>query len=191
MHLSVLLDMSADALGDRVAVTDRAGGLSYERLRDGARAVATAWSQQGTPERVVFLGTNSRAVPIALFASSLVGAAFTPLNYRLTDAELARIAERAAPAIAVVDDDIAERLAGIDGLTIVPVSEMLAIAEAAPVGIEFDAIPDPDMVGLLLFTSGTTGEPKAAVLRHSHLVSYVFGTLEFASAADGEAGLVS
>ena len=36
---------------------------------------------------------------------------------------------------------------------------------------------------VLLFTSGTTGAPKAAVLRHRHLVSYILGSVEFASAA--------
>ena len=50
---------------------------------------------------------------------------------------------------------------------------------------------DPDDVAILLFTSGTTGEPKAAVLRHRHLASYVIGTVEFMGADDDEAQLVS
>ncbi|MEO6122669.1 MAG: class I adenylate-forming enzyme family protein [Ilumatobacteraceae bacterium] len=191
MHLSVLLDMSADAMGDRTAVTDVDGSVTYAALRDGAREIARSWSEGDARERVVFLGLNSRAVPYTLFASALLGAAFTPLNYRLTDAELRRIAERAAPAIAVVDDDIVDRLAGVDGLTIVPVSELLSLARDAPADVEFDSIPDPDQIGVLLFTSGTTGEPKAAVLRHVHLASYVFSTLDFAGAEDDEAGLVS
>ncbi len=44
---------------------------------------------------------------------------------------------------------------------------------------------------ILLFTSGTTGEPKAAVLRHRHLVSYVLGSVEFMGAGEEEAALVS
>jgi len=191
MHLSVLLDMSAEAMGERIAVTDPAGGITYAALRDGAREIARSWSTDGVPERVVFLGLNSRAVPFTLFASALSGAAFTPLNYRLTDAELRRIAERAAPAVAVVDDDIVDRLAGVEGLTIMPVSSLLTIAANAPADVEFDSIPDPDQIGVLLFTSGTTGEPKAAVLRHVHLASYVFSTLDFAGADEDEAGLVS
>ncbi len=43
---------------------------------------------------------------------------------------------------------------------------------------------------MLLFTSGTTGEPKAAVLRHSHLTSYVISTVEFMGSAEAEAALV-
>ena len=49
----------------------------------------------------------------------------------------------------------------------------------------------PTQVAVLLFTSGTTGEPKAAVLRHRHLASYVISTVEFMGADEDEAALVS
>ena len=42
-----------------------------------------------------------------------------------------------------------------------------------------------------MYTSGTTAAPKAAILRHRHLVSYVFGSVEFAGAGEEEAALVS
>ena len=44
---------------------------------------------------------------------------------------------------------------------------------------------------MLLFTSGTTGEPKAAILRHRHLSSYIMSTLEFMGADEDECALVS
>src|SRR5262245_33899977 len=50
---------------------------------------------------------------------------------------------------------------------------------------------DADEIAILLFTSGTTGPPKAAVLRHKHLVSYILGSVEFGSAAEDDAALVS
>ena len=53
------------------------------------------------------------------------------------------------------------------------------------------AAGDPDDIAVLLFTSGTTGEPKAAVLRHRHLTSYVISTVEFMGAAEDECALVS
>ncbi len=50
---------------------------------------------------------------------------------------------------------------------------------------------DPDQVAIWLFTSGTTGEPKAALLRHRHLVSYVLSTIDYMAAHEDEATLVS
>jgi acyl-CoA synthetase (AMP-forming)/AMP-acid ligase II len=49
---------------------------------------------------------------------------------------------------------------------------------------------DAEDAGVLLFTSGTTGAPKAAVLRQRHLVSYILGSVEFMSAAEDDAALV-
>ena len=49
---------------------------------------------------------------------------------------------------------------------------------------------DPEDTAVLLFTSGTTGAPKAAVLRQKHLVSYILGSVEFACATEDEAALV-
>ena len=50
---------------------------------------------------------------------------------------------------------------------------------------------DPEDVAVLLFTSGTTGEPKVAVLRHRHLTSYILSSVEFLGADEAEAQLVS
>ena len=57
-----------------------------------------------------------------------------------------------------------------------------------PVEAEYDP---GEGIAIQLFTSGTTAAPKAAVLRHSNLVSYILGTVEFASAEESDAALVS
>jgi acyl-CoA synthetase (AMP-forming)/AMP-acid ligase II len=49
---------------------------------------------------------------------------------------------------------------------------------------------DPEEVAVLLFTSGTTSEPKAAVLRHRHLVSYIISSVEFLGCSPDEAQLI-
>ena len=114
MHLSLLLDMAADAMGDRRAVTAPEGELTFAELRDAAVTAAGVLGEPGG--RTVQLGVNSLPSRSPLLAASQAGTAFTPLNYRLADADLRRIAERAAPAVAIVDDDMVSRLDGVEGL---------------------------------------------------------------------------
>ncbi len=55
-----------------------------------------------------------------------------------------------------------------------------AAAIAEPTGDDGEhPFVDPEQIGVLLFTSGTTSEPKAAILRHRHLVSYIISSVEF------------
>ena len=197
MHLSSLLDIAADALGDRVAVAACAGGaasgsasgadLTYSDLSERVHAVSRHLAAAGA-ERLVAVDVNSEAVPIGLFGAAGATIPYVPVNYRLADAQLRAILERAAPGLAVVEASVPPRLGGdIAGLSLISRAEFLAAdGPAAPPG---DG--DPEDPAVLLFTSGTTGEPKAAVLRHRHLTSYVLETVEFMGADPDDAALVS
>ncbi len=190
MRTTLLLDLAADSLRARVAFGPHDGEIDFARLRNGARTAGRAFAETDA-KNVVFVGLNGAAMPLALFAAGYAGMPFVPLNYRLTDGELARLLERSAPAVALVDDDMADRLGAVAGIEIVSRN---AFEERyldpdlpeAEVGQE----PEQD-IAVLLFTSGTTGDPKAAVLRHSNLVSYVMGTVEFLGSDESEAALVS
>jgi fatty-acyl-CoA synthase len=188
VDLTLLLDLAADSLGDAIAIGSETDGISYAGLRARARAGAARLAATDAAN-TVFLGGNGPAFPIALFASAFAGRPFVPVNYRLPDGDLRRILERSVPAVAIVDDDIVERARDIDGLDVIPVSAFLAACEKTD---EAAAPEGGGDIAILLFTSGTTGEPKAAVLRHANLTSYVMSTVEFLGAAfDGQAGLIS
>ena len=70
------------------------------------------------------IGVNSAALPTALFASALMEKPFTPMNYRLSDTELARQVARTAPSVVIVDDDMAGRLPDIAGVTCITTSAL-------------------------------------------------------------------
>jgi fatty-acyl-CoA synthase len=137
----------------------------------------------------VFVGLNGSALPVALFAAGMLSRPFAPLNYRLPDADLCKLLARTAPATAVVDDNMIARLGDIPGVILVTRSAFEAACDqpgACPA--VFDENHD---IAVLLFTSGTTGEPKAAILRHANLISYVISTVEFLGSEADEAALVS
>jgi len=188
MQLTLLLEMGADSLPDRVAVTDTGGALSLGEVAARARTAATVL-RDGQGDKVVFLGQNGASLPVALFSSSLVGKPFVPLNYRLTDEDLRKLLVRAAPCTAIVDDDMLERAAGVAGVDVIARSDF---DKACTGGTDEPVEPLSESdIAILLFTSGTTGEPKVAVLRHHHLTSYVVSTVEFMSADESEAAMVA
>ncbi len=189
MHTALLLEMASDAAPERIILGELAEGVSFAELSGRARGSAAWLSGQGG-ETIVYLGLNGVCLPVAVFAAGLLGKPFAPINYRLPDADLRKLLARTAPSVAIVDDDMLPRVQGVDGVKLVPVSEFRTVcADESHRSVELPFV-DPD-IGVLLFTSGTTGEPKAAVLRHRNLTSYVISTVEFLGADDDEAALVS
>jgi fatty-acyl-CoA synthase len=187
MHTTLLLEMAADACPERLALGSREQGVSFLDLATQARSGA-AWLAARGPGSVVFLGLNGPALPTAIFAAGVLGRPFAPLNYRLPDADLRTLLARTAPSVAIVDDDMLHRVAGTPGVALVARSAFERACCEPPVAEPEPSEPD---IAVLLFTSGTTGEPKAAVLRHANLAAYVISTVEFMGAEEGEAALVS
>ncbi|HEY2710026.1 MAG TPA: class I adenylate-forming enzyme family protein [Caulobacteraceae bacterium] len=189
MHTALLLEMAAEAFADRAAVGPMADGLTYAELATRARAGGALLATQDAVT-VVFIGLNGAALPTAMFASAEIARPFAPLNYRLADADLRKLLARTAPSVAIVDDDMIARVEGVEGVVLIERSAF----EAATLDPKFrEAAHDSadHDIAVLLFTSGTTGEPKVAVLRHRHLASYVISTVEFMGAEEDEATLVS
>jgi len=190
VHLSTLLEMSSDAFGDRTAFGPIDGGLTYADLAAQARRTAV-WAARRGVANVGLVDVNSEAVPVLLYGSGLAGLPFVPVNYRLADDQLAAILARTAPSVVVVEEAVPARVGEIDGVELLTRTQFLAELAAAGDEAPPEHEPSPEDIAILLFTSGTTGEPKAAVLRHKHLASYVITTVEFMGADEEEAALVS
>ena len=190
MHLAMLLQMASDGMPDRVAFGPLEGGVTMPDLATRAQRVA-AYLTSRNAERLALVDVNSEAVPVALFGAALACKPFVPVNYRLTDEQLHGILTRTAPALVIVGDGVAERIGSIEGLALLTRKELLAIADDSDAPQSGMDGGDPDDIAVLLYTSGTTGEPKAAVLRHRNLASYILSTVEYAGAGDDEAAIVS
>jgi acyl-CoA synthetase (AMP-forming)/AMP-acid ligase II len=183
MHLSLLLAMAADGFGDRVVVGRRANGLTPRQLQDLARAGARLIAAEGA-DAIVYLAVNGPAFPAALFAAAHAGVPLIPVNYRLGAEQLDGILAHHPRAFVIADEG--SRIAGRTPARFLADARSLEMSAAV-----VDGPADTDAPAVVIYTSGTTSAPKGVLLRHEHLVSYVFGTVEFGSAEPDEATLIS
>ena len=107
---------------------------------------------------------------------------YAPINYRLSEAQLKPLLDRISPAYLITGEEVPER----QGWVVQSSEEFMNIVLAGE-NPDLTWHDDPSAVAVQLFTSGTTGEPKAALLRHEHLVSYILGSVEFMGAGEDEA----
>jgi acyl-CoA synthetase (AMP-forming)/AMP-acid ligase II len=187
MAISLLLDIAQSLDSDRLVVGRRAEQISAGRLSELATAGSALLLGSGA-KTLVFVGVNSPAFPVALFAAAGAGIPISPLNYRLSGDQLATLIGRLESPLIVADEDYAGLLKDLGHPLWTTTEWMARCAELTPGDIAF---PDDSDAAVLLFTSGTTAEPKCVILRHENLQSYVLGTVEPASSGPDEAALVS
>ncbi|MCV7195626.1 class I adenylate-forming enzyme family protein [Mycobacterium angelicum] len=181
MSISLLLEMAASGNPDRAAVVSedlRLTTAQLSDLADGAAGVIAA----SNARHVAYVGTGGAMLPLLLFAAARAGVPFTPINYRLSAEGIGALIERLPQPLVVADERYRPMLAESRG-----VDEFLTAAKNSEPASEF---LDPDSVAVVLFTSGTTSQPKAVELTHNNLTSYVTGTVEFDSAAPTDAALI-
>jgi acyl-CoA synthetase (AMP-forming)/AMP-acid ligase II len=179
--------MAAEAHGDRLAIGRRTDGITYAQLLADTRAGADQLEEQ--TDVVIFIGQSGPAFATGFFASAWRGVPFVPLNYRLGAEPLRALLDRHPDATVIADARYVDELpsAGPRRFTSADWLAAIRIADAGPPR----DIAEVDQPALYLYTSGTSSVPKAAVLHHRHLASYILGSVEFASAAETDAALVS
>jgi acyl-CoA synthetase (AMP-forming)/AMP-acid ligase II len=183
MNLALLLDMAADGFGERVAFGSRDSGFTFAALRSRARAVAAVLGA-GDEATLAVADSSGPVIPTALFGAAWAGRTYAPLNFRLPPEALARLVGRLDRPAVVARADLVAALPGAADC-----DDWLAGLGEGPVDLDYPE--HPSLPAVLLFTSGTSAEPKAAVLDHDHLTAYIFNTLEFGSADDDEATILA
>ncbi|UNK71996.1 fatty acyl-CoA synthetase [Microbacterium sp. H1-D42] len=128
--------------------------------------------------RVVTYGTNSDAYVIAFLAIARAGLVHVPVNYALHGAELAYLIEQSGATAALVDPQLRAHFDAVRADTHVETVMALrdeddAFLARSSVGdvVELPADVDGDALVQLLYTSGTTSQPKGAMLTHAALVA--------------------
>jgi acyl-CoA synthetase (AMP-forming)/AMP-acid ligase II len=189
MNTALLLDMAADTWPARAAVCCAGRVLTFDALRRLADATAQRARAQGA-RSIALLDVNGPAAFVAMYAAARAELPYAPLNYRLSREELEwQLARLDAPLVVAAASHL-EGLRSPERAVAVPSDRLLDEAPAAA-AVFVAGDPDADAIAVQLFTSGTSGPPKTAVLRHGQLSAYVLATVEFGGAGENEATLIA
>ncbi len=168
---------------DDTAVRFRGATTTWRQLADRSWSLAGALRERGVGEgdRVALLTLNHPFFLEAVLATNALGAIAVPLNFRLAPPELDYILGDATPKALLVDAPLSPVLGAIPDLASrVPTrivigerpegSDLEAYEElvAAHDPIDLPDVPE-DSTALLMYTSGTTGRPKGAMLSHRNM----------------------
>lgn len=189
--LGSLILRRAELSPNKPAITYEGTTYSYKELSDRVARLASALRAGGVNrgDRVGYIGLNSNVFLETLYASSCLGAVFVPLNFRLTGPEISYIASDAGIHTMIADDMLRpliesqrESLGCKRYITSESDSEgwepLASLLDSAEPVAKSEAVDAGD-VAFIMYTSGTTGLPKGAMLTHGNLfwnsINTVFG----------------
>ena len=160
-----------------VALVDAVGPrreLTWAELDARVDAVAAGLSSSGllAGHRLALLGRNSSAFVVAYLAALRAGVVAVPLNPQSTAAELAVLLADCGARVLLADPALAGAATDASGVTVLPLTEESLDALARP-GSPLGSPRDVEALAVLLYTAGTSGQPKAAMLTHRALLGHV------------------
>jgi len=160
--------------GDKVATIFQDEFTTYRQLDERTNRLAHALRGLGitTGSRVAYLGENHPSFVETFFATTMLGAIFVPVNTRLAGPEINFILKDSGAQVIIVSNELASlTLASLEDThvtTLVRVAQFdILVAEGTPEFIDIDVALDSPAV--IMYTSGTTGNPKGALLTHENL----------------------
>jgi len=189
MLVGEIPEIAAHHAPDKIAVRLDEHAVTFSELRDNCWRLANALLEIAQPgDRVAMLAENCVEYAYCYYGVPSAGMALHFLNYRLSPRELAYIIGNAEPSVLIVEDkffgaidQIREEISSVH--TIVTLGDrkidttdfydLLGRGEAAKPDVRIDE----DDLAWLLYTSGTTGLPKGAMLSHRNVMAAVLNSV--------------
>ncbi len=201
MLISDILRLNASKTPEQPAITYDGQTRTYAELRDEAWRLANALRTVAKPgDRVGMLAENIPEYIAAYYGVPAAGMALTFLNYRLHPREWMWILNNAEATVLIIQGKFVTQVADLLAEHAPSIRHVIVIDDGTPVegsyvgyaelvgGASADEPPrdvDDDSTAWLLYTSGTTGFPKGAMLTHRNLVTAVVeSVIEYAPERD-------
>jgi acyl-CoA synthetase (AMP-forming)/AMP-acid ligase II len=179
--LRALLVSAAERFGDRPYVVFPDRTLTYASMLGPVAATAHALATKygvGKGDRVAIAAANCVEYAITFWATTVLGGITVAMNGWWTGPEMAYALDLTEPRVLLGDQRRIERLAGVEvdaSLPVIVFEDDFAALEAEGEGVPLPAQPiAEDDAYLILFTSGTTGRPKGALLSHRSNINFLW-----------------
>jgi acyl-CoA synthetase (AMP-forming)/AMP-acid ligase II len=172
MNTGRLLSGSAERHPNHTALIYEDRSYTFRELDERSNRFAHALAGHGIqPGDTVAIFTKNRPEWIEVFfAVAKIGAILVPVNFRLSPREVAHILASTEPKLLVFEDELAEVVDELGDLPTLSVdrdySDWVDNGSPTPPGVQLPK----GAIHSICFTSGTTGEPKGAVLTHDNVV---------------------
>jgi len=189
------LTSSALRQPEKVAVIQGKRRIAYGDLLGRTETFAGLLRNAGFPRggRVAIVLENSPEYVVACLGALMAGGVAVPLGQQITERRFATILTDCRPAVLIAPRLLVESFAGIpvvrDVSLVIP-AERLNEGNPAPAGNPSIAGRSGDDLALLLYTSGTTGEPKGVMLTHRNLTANAESIVEYLGLSEADKVMV-
>ena len=175
-RIDSLVAAHAAMIPRRPALTCGLTTLDYAALESAVASMAGWLAASGihTGDRVAVYARNHPESFITLLAASRLGAMMVPLNWRLSAEELGWQMADAAPSLLIHGPEfaeMAERLSSESACRLIAIGDDLVVARHGHEMAEVDGAGGPTSELMIVYTSGTTGRPKGAVLAQPAMIA--------------------
>lgn len=176
MNIANWIDHWASSTPEKTALSYADKKISYAEFDKQVKLYAMILqTRHGVKQddRVAVLGFNTPPFLYSLFAVARLGAIFVPLNWRLTPHELGDLIQDADPKLLLTDSDMADvaTQAKHRSCAIFPLRLETTEAQGNIDTADTNCANGGDRPAVLLYTSGTTGKPKGALLSHAAILA--------------------
>ncbi len=157
-----------------IAVADRTSEITYEDFGNLINSTASCLSHSGVKsgDRVLVIANRSTLLPAVFIAILKIGAVYVPVDPLTPPSRLEKMIHQCNPALLIAGNNTIEKLPQNQKIILIESLASYTVKTNELTAREFNP-PLPAQLAYIMFTSGSTGEPKGVMISHAALANYI------------------